>query len=79
VGDLRESNLLVAPSGLVVLIDCDSFQVRDDEDGRVYHCRVGSGEYLPPELQAGVDFSRLEVDRLEADRFSLAVLVFRFL
>jgi hypothetical protein len=79
VGDLRETNLLVAPTGLVVLIDCDSFQIRDGDNGRVYHCRVGSGEYLPPELQTGVDFGRFEVDRLEADRFSLAVLVFRFL
>jgi DNA-binding helix-hairpin-helix protein with protein kinase domain len=43
VGDLNESNVLVAPTALVSVVDTDSFQVRAVEGGRevVYPCRVG--------------------------------------
>jgi DNA-binding helix-hairpin-helix protein with protein kinase domain len=76
VGDLRETNLLVSPSALISLIDCDSFQIRDT-DGRVFATRVGTGEYLPPELH-GADF-RTDHDRTLSDRFALGVLIFKFL
>ena len=78
VGDLRETNLLVAPSALVTLIDCDSFQIRDRRTQAVYPTRVATGDYLPPELQ-GIDFGTQHPDRLRGDLFALAVLVFRFL
>jgi hypothetical protein len=78
VGDLRETNLLVAPTALVTLIDCDSFQIRDPRTGDVHPTRVATGDYLPPELQ-GVDFHTDHPDRYHADLFALAVLVFRFL
>jgi hypothetical protein len=78
VGDLRETNLLVAPSALVTLIDCDSFQIRDRRTQRVYPTRVATGDYLPPELH-GIDFGKQHPDRLHGDLFALAVLVFRFL
>lgn len=78
VGDLRETNLLVAPSALVTLIDCDSFQIRDRRSSTVYPTRVATGDYLPPELH-GVDFGKQHADRYHADLFALAVLVFRFL
>ena len=78
VGDLRETNLLVAPSALVTLIDCDSFQIRDRRTQRVYPTRVATGDYLPPELH-GIDFGKQHPDRYHADLFGLAVLVFRFL
>lgn len=78
VVDLRETNLLVAPSSLVTLIDCDSFQIKDRRTRQVYPTRVATGDYLPPELQ-GVDFRTQNPDRYHADLFALAVLVFRFL
>ena len=78
VGDLRETNILVAPTALVTLIDCDSFQVRDPRSGQVYPCRVATGDYLAPELH-GVDFRGAAPDRLASDLFALAVLAFRFL
>ncbi len=78
VGDLRETNLLVAPSALVTLIDCDSFQIRDRRSQHVYPTRVATGDYLPPELH-GIDFGTQHPDRYHADLFALAVLVFRFL
>ena len=78
-GDLNESNILVTPSALVTLIDTDSFQVEEIQDGRVvmHYCPVGKFEYLPPELQGhpleGV--YRLPVH----DSFALAVLIFQLL
>jgi DNA-binding helix-hairpin-helix protein with protein kinase domain len=77
VGDLRETNLLVSPTALVTLLDCDSMQIRE-ASGRFLYCRVGTGEYLPPELH-GVDFGVVDVDREHGDRFALAVLVFKLL
>jgi DNA-binding helix-hairpin-helix protein with protein kinase domain len=77
VGDLNESNVLVAETALVTLVDTDSFQVWDAEAGRMYRCRVGKPEYTPPELQ-GKRFP--DVDRLpEHDRFGLGVLLFQLL
>jgi len=52
-GDLNESNVLVADTALVTLVDTDSFQVRDPESGAVYRCPVGKPEFTPPELQGG--------------------------
>lgn len=76
VGDVRETNVLVGPNALVTLVDCDSFEVHGD-GGRVFPTRVGTAEYLPPELQ-GADLATAG-DRLHADRFGLAVLLFQFL
>ena len=76
IGDVRETNVLVAPNALVTLVDCDSFEVHG-AGGEVFPTRVGTLEYLPPELQ-GSDLGRAG-DRLHADRFGLAVLVFQFL
>ncbi|MHB8841352.1 MAG: protein kinase domain-containing protein [Candidatus Aquicultor sp.] len=78
IGDLRETNILVSPSALVSIIDCDSFQVKDSASGITYHTRVGSGEYLPPELM-GVDFKTNDYDRYHSDLFALAIIIFKFL
>jgi len=77
IGDINESNLMVADNALVTLVDTDSFQVTDPHGGAVYRSPVGKPEFTPPELQ-GVRFS--DVNRLpEHDLFGLAVLIFRFL
>ncbi|HEX6748414.1 MAG TPA: hypothetical protein VF092_14045 [Longimicrobium sp.] len=77
VGDVNESNLLVAPADArVTLVDADSLQVRDTGGG-IYRSKVGKAEFTPPELQ-GVSFGT--VDRApEHDRFGLAVLLFLLL
>lgn len=77
VGDLRDTNVLVAPNSLITMIDCDSFQV-EGGSGRRFPTRVGTGEYLPPELQSA-DFRTEGHDRLHSDLFALAVLIFKFL
>ena len=76
VGDVRETNVLVAPNALVTLVDCDSFEVHGD-GGEIFPTRVGTVEYMPPELLNGGPAKA--PDRLAADRFGLAVLIFRFL
>jgi DNA-binding helix-hairpin-helix protein with protein kinase domain len=77
VGDLNESNVLVAETALVTVVDTDSFQVWDAEAGQMYRCRVGKPEYTPPELQ-GKRFP--DVDRTpEHDLFGLGVLLFQLL
>ncbi len=78
IGDLRETNILVSPSALVSIIDCDSFQVKDSASDITYYTRVGSGEYLPPELM-GVDFKTNDCDRYHSDLFALAIVIFKFL
>ena len=78
IGDLRETNILVSPSALVSIIDCDSFQVKDSASGITYYTRVGSGEFLPPELM-GADFKTNDYDRYYSDLFALAIVVFKFL
>ncbi len=76
IGDLNESNVLVNSRALVSIIDTDSFQVRDSQ-GRIFRCRVGKEDFLPPEL-LGVALDK--ADRLpEHDHFGLGVLMFRLL
>lgn len=77
IGDLNESNVLVARNSLITLIDCDSFQVQDPSSGKVFRCPVGKPEYAAPELH-GKPYR--DVDRTpETDCFALGVLIFQFL
>ena len=74
VGDVNESGLLVGSDGKVFLIDCDSFQVR--QNGRSFLCEVGVPGFTPPELQG----RELRVERtIQHDCFGLAVLIFQLL
>lgn len=75
IGDVNHGNLLVAPSAVVALIDCDSFQITDG--GSVYRCLVGVPEYTPPELQEKNFQSVLRTPHHDA--FGLAVLIFHVL
>jgi serine/threonine protein kinase/ketosteroid isomerase-like protein len=75
IGDLNESNILIAPNALISLIDCDSFQVRDSAGGKTYRSQVGKPEYLAPELNGK---HLPDVDRtINTDSFALAVLLFQ--
>lgn len=77
VGDVNESNILVAETALITLVDTDSFQVRDSQNGKIYRCPVGKAEFTPPELQ-GKNFR--DIDRhLSHDLFGLGVLIFQLL
>ena len=77
IGDLNESNILIAPNALISLIDCDSFQVPDSAAGKTYRSPVGKSEYLAPELNGK---HLPDVDRtIATDSFALAVLLFQML
>ena len=77
VGDLRETNLLIGPKGIII-IDCDSFQIQKAHSPSFYPTRVATPEYLPLETQ-GKDFSKQSFSRIDSDRFALAVLIFKIL
>ncbi|TWI96768.1 DNA-binding helix-hairpin-helix protein with protein kinase domain [Mucilaginibacter frigoritolerans] len=76
VGDVNEANILVSNTGMVVLIDCDSFQVKN---GSRYHfCEVGIPRYTPPELLEKGSFEQV-VRTINTDSFSLATLIFQLI
>ncbi|TMK43093.1 MAG: hypothetical protein E6G66_15840 [Actinobacteria bacterium] len=75
VGDVNHGNVLVGPDGTVMLIDCDSIQVREGPE--VFCCDVGVPLFTAPELQ-GYGFRGL-LRTENHDRFGLAVLLFHLL
>ncbi len=75
VGDVNHGNVLVGSDGTVMLIDCDSFQVRNGSN--LFTCDVGSPLFTAPELH-GRPFRGL-VRTVNHDRFGLAVLLFYLL
>jgi len=76
VGDVNEANLLVSGTGMVALIDCDSFQVKNGS--RHHFCEVGMLRYTPPELLSRGSFQHA-VRTTNTDAFSLATLIFQLL
>ena len=75
-GDVNEANVLVSKTGMVALIDCDSFQIKN---GNHYHfCEVGIPRYTPPELLERGSFDQV-VRTENTDSFSLATLIFQLL
>lgn len=75
VGDVNQKNVMVSRKGIVALVDCDSFQVK--EGNRIFRCGVGVAEYTPPELH-GRKFTDLDRDA-NHDSFGLAVMLFHLL
>ena len=75
VGDVNQSNVMVSATGLITLIDCDSYQIQ--ANGQTYPCEVGVPLFTPPELQ-GQNFRGL-TRTPNHDRFGLAVLIFHLL
>ena len=79
VGDLNQHNIVVdTKTGAVILIDCDSFDIRDPKTQEHFPCGVGLPEILAPELQGQGLLSQKTFTR-ESDNFSLAIHIFRLL
>ena len=77
VGDLKPENILVSGTGLISIIDVDSFQIYDSTTQKIFRCGFASEEFTPPEM-LGIDLR--EVDRTEIqDRFGLAVIIWLLL
>lgn len=77
IGDVNESNILVTETAMVTLIDTDSFQVIDPDDGAVYRCPVCTAAFTPPELQ-NRDLSQINRSP-DHDMFGITVLFFQLL
>lgn len=79
IGDLNQNNIVVDPkTGIVILIDCDSFDITDKRSGEHFPCSVGLPEILAPELQHVGDLRRGKFTA-QSDNFSLAIHIFRLL
>lgn len=78
VGDFSQRNVLIARTAAVSFIDCDSFQISDPERERTFHTKVGTGEFLPPEL-IGRNFRQENINRHYSDLYALGVMIFRLL
>jgi DNA-binding helix-hairpin-helix protein with protein kinase domain len=76
LGDVNQGNVMVGSDSVVVLIDCDSFQI--DANGVVHLCEVGVSHFTPPELQGMAAFGGLKRS-FNHDNFGLALLVFHIL
>jgi DNA-binding helix-hairpin-helix protein with protein kinase domain len=77
IGDVNESNILVAETALATIVDTDSFQAPDVASGIMHRSLVGKVEFTPPELQ-GKDFKLVDRTR-EHDQFGLGVVLFQLL
>ncbi len=75
IGDINHGNALIGRDCTVVLIDCDSFQIRGE--GQSFTCDVGVPLFTPPELH-GMTFRGLQRST-HHDGFGLAVLLFHLL
>lgn len=88
IGDFNPNNICVDPNtGLVTLIDTDSYHISDLNTGMVYRCTHATPEFLAKELQEKMHNNRqLDLASLplptfskETDLFALAVHVFALL
>jgi flagellar motor protein MotB len=76
IGDVNDSNFLVADDATVRAIDTDSFQIT--AGNQCWLCRVGTGDYQPPEMQKLISYQGI-VRTPNHDAFGLAVLIFKLL
>lgn len=79
IGDFNQTNIAIdTRHNTVILIDCDSFDIRDPVTGEHFPCCVGLDEMLAPELQMAGNLSKAEFTK-ESDNFSLTIHIFRLL
>lgn len=79
IGDLSPNNICIDIStGAVILVGCDSFDIKDSKTNEDFPCEVGWAELLAPELQT-VGNLKNGIFTKESDNFSLAIHIFRLL
>lgn len=76
IGDINESNILIAANSTVKIVDCDSAQIKN-EDNTIFHCLVGKPEYTAPELSYGP--LKDQERTFESDCYALGVIFFQLL
>lgn len=79
IGDFNFNNFYAdTSSGAVVLIDCDSFDIKDPVTNEHFACTVALPELVAPELQNVGNLKKGTFTK-ETDEFSLAIHLFRLL
>lgn len=80
IGDMNPQNIMIDETGCVMLIDTDSFYVKNSKTGESFPCEVGLADILAPELQMSGDLTKSTSKFTESsDDFSLAIHLFRLL
>lgn len=78
IGDINTSDFFVYPAFEIGLVDTDSFQVQSGT--KLYHCKVFTPDYTPPEVIEAKKHTHREVKRLpNHDNYGLAILIFQIL
>ncbi len=84
IGDLNPYNILVLETGLVRIIDTDSFHITDNQE-RTFRCEVCVPEYISPKISTVIPKGEtlktvpLPTYTQESDEYSLAILIFQLL
>jgi DNA-binding helix-hairpin-helix protein with protein kinase domain len=78
IGDINTSDFFVYPGFEIGVVDTDSFQVL--VNATLYHCKVFTPDYTPPEVIEEKKRSLIEVKRTpNHDNYGLAILIFQIL
>lgn len=78
IGDINTSDFFVYPAFEIGLVDTDSFQVQSGT--KLYHCKVFTPDYTPPEVIEAKKHTHHEVKRHpNHDNYGLAILIFQIL
>ena len=85
-GDFNPTNITVnLRTGIVTLVDTDSYHITEKNRNRVYRCEVGMPDYLGPEIHEKMKkYKRLDTAPLptftrQTDLFALAIHIFALL
>lgn len=78
IGDINTSDFFVYPGFEIGVVDTDSFQVSSET--KLYHCKVFTPDYTPPEVIEAKKKSTVELKRIpNHDNYGLAILIFQIL
>ncbi|MDO9629313.1 MAG: hypothetical protein Q7I99_05370 [Acholeplasmataceae bacterium] len=78
IGDINTSDFFVYPGFEIGVVDTDSFQVTSET--KLYHCKVFTPDYTPPEVFEAKKKSSVELKRIpNHDNYGLAILIFQIL
>ena len=75
VGDINESNVLVASDATVKIIDADSVQI-GTPNGDTYPCTVGKPDFTAPEISEGSYRDPKNKRTSETDMFAFVIMLF---
>lgn len=85
-GDLQSRNIYINTDNFnVTIMDTDSFHIQVPDTGKLFRCKVGNPEFLPPELLnrflsgEGFDVMKEPTFTQETDLFALAIHLFMLL